>query len=245
MPDPHDEVETRVLNAALELLLRYGFAKTGMENIASAAHIAKSTLYTRWKNKEALYTDLLWRESKKTLENWFARIEADPQGGALKAIYGHALAEVRENPLWRMIYRQDRTLLGNYLERLGMADFMQRRFQMNMGLLVQLQAAGLVRQDVDPRMMAYASAILQVGFLRIDEFIPAEAAPPGDETLVVLIEMIEQWLSPPNEVDQEAGKRIIRDFMAQARQQMALMETQMQAAKASRKLVKAAKDEES
>lgn len=63
---PRDpETDTRIIEAAADLMLRRGFDKMTVDDVASAAGVGKATVYRRWPSKddlavaamEALYTD--------------------------------------------------------------------------------------------------------------------------------------------------------------------------------------------
>lgn len=55
----------RILDAAAALILRWGYNKTTVDDIAREAGVAKGTIYLHWKMKEDLFGALIQRE------NWF------------------------------------------------------------------------------------------------------------------------------------------------------------------------------
>jgi AcrR family transcriptional regulator len=55
------EAERRLLDAALQRFLAYGFEATSCEDIARAAGASKATLYARYANKEALFEAVVQR----------------------------------------------------------------------------------------------------------------------------------------------------------------------------------------
>ena len=54
-----------MLDAAAALIAHYGYDKTTVDDIAREAGVAKSTLYSRWKTKDALFNALIWRETRR------------------------------------------------------------------------------------------------------------------------------------------------------------------------------------
>jgi AcrR family transcriptional regulator len=50
------EVEERILDAAREVFLKHGFGGASIDEIASVARSAKTTIYARFPNKRALFT---------------------------------------------------------------------------------------------------------------------------------------------------------------------------------------------
>ncbi|MBM9579605.1 TetR/AcrR family transcriptional regulator [Leptospira sp. 201903070] len=60
-----DEVKLRIMEKALELFLRYGYAKTRMEEIARTLKISRKTLYKHFENKNHLLFEILSAKHKK------------------------------------------------------------------------------------------------------------------------------------------------------------------------------------
>ncbi|WP_163569887.1 helix-turn-helix domain-containing protein [Fodinicola feengrottensis] len=64
MPENRGVRAERVLDAAAELIVRWGYDKTTIEDIARARRgRAKGTIYLHWKTREDLFIALLRRES--------------------------------------------------------------------------------------------------------------------------------------------------------------------------------------
>lgn len=64
----------KILAAARRLFLDFGPAPISMEQIAAEADVAKATLYANFKDKTALLTEIVKRESEKLVANDFARV---------------------------------------------------------------------------------------------------------------------------------------------------------------------------
>ena len=73
-----DERAQRVLDAAADLLVRWGFQRVTIDDVAHHAGIGKGTVYLHFPSKEALFLTVLLR-THHTLVNALAdRMEADP-----------------------------------------------------------------------------------------------------------------------------------------------------------------------
>jgi AcrR family transcriptional regulator len=66
----------RIIEAARELIGKFGFKKTTMEDIAKASKIAKATIYHYFKSKEEIFKEIINKEGetlrfmlKKAIEN--------------------------------------------------------------------------------------------------------------------------------------------------------------------------------
>src|SRR5215831_5822159 len=82
-----DQRASRILDVAARLIVRYGYDKTTLDDIAAAANISKSTMYLYWKSKDELFQALITRETLQLFDEWLQRVQADPAGGTLFNIY--------------------------------------------------------------------------------------------------------------------------------------------------------------
>ncbi len=73
------EVEERILDAATVVFLENGFAGASLERIAERASASKATLYSRYANKEALFSDVV----KRNVERSLRMIQDTPQSDSL------------------------------------------------------------------------------------------------------------------------------------------------------------------
>ncbi|TGK06452.1 TetR/AcrR family transcriptional regulator [Leptospira fletcheri] len=72
-----DEVKLRIFDKAFELFLRYGFAKTRMEEIARTLRISRKTLYKYFANKHDLLMELMTHKHLR-IHGKIEKIHADP-----------------------------------------------------------------------------------------------------------------------------------------------------------------------
>jgi AcrR family transcriptional regulator len=63
------EVEERILDAATAVFLEHGFAGASLERIADRASASKATLYSRYANKEALFSAVVKRSAERSLRS--------------------------------------------------------------------------------------------------------------------------------------------------------------------------------
>ena len=206
-----------MLDAASTLFVRYGYDKTTMNDIASAAGVAKSTIYLRWKKKEDLFEALVWRESRRYMKAWMARVEADPKGGTYGAWMRHALALFYSNDFLKVLYKRDRRLLGSMLQAKGTQSLYLQRQVMFQQFFQAMQEANAVRKDIDAPTLTYLLNSLQYGLIQMSDIIPDDHTPPMDDVLSLMVDMIEATVTPDGGGDSEAGKAVIRQFMTQIR----------------------------
>lgn len=214
MPRPdRDQRAQRILDAAARLFAHYGYDKTTVDEIAREARVSKGAIYLHWPGKEALAEALLYREVRRVIEDFLQRLEADPQGGTLGSIYRHGLLATFANPFVRAVLTSDSRVLGNYLDRLG-PTFYRMRFEAARALVERMQAAGLIRRDLSPEIVTYLLTMLSLGLSTAGSLLPAEVRPPPGEVAEALADVVQRALAPEGGGDREAGKRLVRAYVA-------------------------------
>jgi Transcriptional regulator len=191
-----DERTIRILNAAAGLMTRYGYDKTTMDDIAREAGVSKGALYLEWAGKEQLFDALLEYEMKCLLLDLKARVEADPNGGSIAALYAHTLLALQGNALISALYTRDGRVLGDFVHRQDPERY-TRRLLMSRDSVAQMQAAGLLRADLRPDVIAYVFSLLALGFMSIGGVIPAGQAPALAETAQAVSAMVQGGLALP------------------------------------------------
>src|SRR5260370_11479421 len=97
----------RILDAAAELILRWGYKKTTIDDIAKQSRVAKGTIYLHWKTREDLFMALLIREDFKYVEDLKQRIACDPEGSTLRGFVKHSTLALLQNTLMKALYLND------------------------------------------------------------------------------------------------------------------------------------------
>src|SRR6059058_145330 len=95
--------EERILDAATTLLVRWGYRKTTIDDVAREAGVGKGTIYLHWKDKNELFHAAIRREQECYAQEVKRRIAADPEGGLLHRITTHGMLAALSNPLMAAI----------------------------------------------------------------------------------------------------------------------------------------------
>jgi AcrR family transcriptional regulator len=213
----NDDIEARVLNAASELFVHFGYDKTTVNDIAAKAGVSKSTIYLRWKKKEDVFRALLVRESRLVMQDWIDRVEADPNGGTYGGWMRHALVSSFSNPFLTAMYKQDRRILGSMIDRSGQAQMFLQRQALFLRFFKAMQDANVVRKDINAHALTYLMNSMQFGLLYFADVVPPEHTPELSEVWEVMVEMVERLVTPEGGGNSEAGKMIVRQFMEEVR----------------------------
>ncbi|HZQ98200.1 MAG TPA: TetR/AcrR family transcriptional regulator [Chloroflexota bacterium] len=205
----------RLLDATARLVARYGYDKTSVEEIAREAGVSKGAVYLHWPSKEALFDATLVRETLAFLDDFVARVEADPAGGTLAAIYRHGLEALAASPLLLALYTRDARTLGDYARRQDPAHY-RRRMALGQAFVRRMQAAGLVRPELDPALTTYLMAIISFGVLSMSQLGAAVPLPPLASLGAALGDLVQRGFG--DGVGSSAdGKQAIRDLIEETK----------------------------
>lgn len=216
MPDAdvsNAERAERILDAAMKLIVHYGYDKTTVSDIAQEAHISKGAIYLHWKSKEALFEALILRESEHLLVDLLARMENDPQAGSIFSLFQHAILAAMANPLVYAMLTRDQRIIGDPNRSWNRGALVTEGNLFRREFVRQLQEANVIRADLDADVVAYILSLTRYGFLMIGNLIPADQAPPMEVVGRVLGDLLDRALSPDGGGDREAGKRTLEHLL--------------------------------
>ena len=215
-----DERQQQILDAAAAVIIRQGYAKTTIRDIAEEAGTSRGTVYLYFKGKEDLFEALLYREYMQYAQTWLEQIQADPRGGTIGGAFRAVFHAVNSRPLITALLQRDRRVIGNYLRQPDNL-FAGMLSGVNTAAFIRaLQAAGAIRQDIDAAVILHIVEMLSYGQLTIGEFKPLDQFPPYDVVMEALAGMMDRALQPEDGGNSEAGKAIFRQITTAARAQM-------------------------
>src|SRR6266571_3054148 len=232
------ERERAILDVTVELLLRHGYNKVTMSDVADAVGLNRRLVYLLFPSKDALIKALLLRELNIYAEVWNRYLESDPLGGTVASVYLRLLAALKQFPLMAAMYTRDEQTFGKYLSRPG--NFFAS-WPPDPGptreYLQAMQEIGAVRQDINTRAVAFILDALTPSILAALSSHSRAALsdsnrgdqPSFDELVETVAELCERLLTPEEGANLEAGKALMRrmveevqaQFMKQTRRKVA------------------------
>lgn len=214
-----EEREARILDATAELLQKWGYRKTTIEDIARAAGVSKATVYLSWKTREALFMALVEREQRAAYDEIIQRMKEDPEGMTLPGLVKYSILVTFKKPLLRALVFQDSRFLGELMLREYNESAYQAQMQSYMTIVDFLRKLGVVRDDIDVREQAIMLVSVAWGFLLTDPLLPQEFKFTSDEEMVERISLTLRRLLepdiPPSAEQIREGKRAFKAYMEQ------------------------------
>jgi AcrR family transcriptional regulator len=198
MSHPNRERADRILDAAGELLLRMGYRKVAIDDVARAVGIGKGTVYLHWRTKELLFQALMMRESADLTDELLAMIRADPAMILPHRMIPGSFLITHRRPLVMAMLRGNAEMFGS------LGDLALKKQQDELGAHFEnvMVRHGLIRADVPH--LTYALQAATLGFYVGDPLSGEFEGIPLQEKADVLAHLIRTAFVPPGEPDPAA-----------------------------------------
>src|SRR5580700_1128177 len=206
----------RILDVTAGLLLRHGYKRVTIDDVATGAGIGKGTIYLHWKTREALFWAVLQRDAARLLEQILARLAEDP-GLALPSRLMRAIfVEVARRPLVRALLLSDAEVLGALATDTAVAAA-QRELGGNQNYLELLRQQHLLRPD----LTVAAAGVILSGVMRgffAGQDAGQDAGAPLTEQADLLADVLHRSLEiegePPPDAVAALARRVSELFTA-------------------------------
>lgn len=196
----------RILDAAAELIQRWGYNKTTIDDIAKQAGVAKGTIYLHWKTREDLFRALILHEELKLVDEMKQRMAEDPQGRTFYGMVKYTMLVTMKNPLWKALFLRDTNMLGELARREIRTPVAEERTASFLSLLRLMREQGLIRTDQSFEAQMHLISAILVGFLVVEPFVPDELRLSDEEAVEIMTDALIRALEPrtPTTSSQEA-----------------------------------------
>ena len=206
--EAYDVRAERILDAAATLIVRLGYAKTTIDDIAHRAGVAKGTIYLHWKGRDALFVALLRRERVLLMRDATARLAAEGDDPGPRALVHALAASLTARPLLRAVLIRDLDVIGKLAHDRHLNEALAALPPgvpaapgegALRGYLDELRALGAVRADLDGDALMTIVTATFTGFF-FTPWLRAELARPEDESVALLADTIDRALAPAGPV---------------------------------------------
>jgi len=205
----------RILAAARELLLAWGYKRVTVDEIARRARIGKGTVYLHWKTKQLLFAELLRRELHEELGAFAAEIADDPAAALPGRVVREIFLQQTRNPVTRAIHAGDSEILGALaVTSAGRPVIRELGFHTLLARLVEVwRAHGLMAVTVPAADQIYTIDAVLTGFITGGLAVPGEGFRP-DRRADLLGRTVKAALETPATPDETALRAVARDVLA-------------------------------
>jgi AcrR family transcriptional regulator len=163
----------RILDVAADLLLRHGYRRVSIDDVAAGAGIGKGTVYLHWKTREQLFSAVFTREVLRAIAELQQALRTDPQSCLLHNFARAYFLAIVSRPLLRGFLLDDPDLMGRLASSADTARD-DRHAVMAREYLGLLAGHRLLRDDMGTDEIGYAYQATFEGFLRAESAAPAD-----------------------------------------------------------------------
>jgi AcrR family transcriptional regulator len=186
----------RILDAAGALILRWGYNKTTIDDIARQAGVAKGTIYLHWKTREDLFGALMKRERVALAEDFKQRIAGDPVGATLHGMLKHSALALMQRPLLKAALLRDMEIVGKLVHSEQSTAALVERMAGFKTYLEFLREHDLVRTDLSLRAQVYMVGAIFLGFFLLAPLMPEDWTVSDAELADLMAETVHRALEP-------------------------------------------------
>jgi AcrR family transcriptional regulator len=225
---PRTERAQQILDAAADLLLRWGYKRITIEDVAKQAGVGTGTVYLHWKTKEALFESVLLRELLTIWRTLIQRMRDDPREALLHRFLRAQFLIIWERPLARALFTQNGDLLGKLAhspiarqaQPVGSAHEM-------IGILRNLN---IMRADSSLAAQSYAFSAAVTGFAFVDQFLSGADVASREAQADAVELLVRRTFAPDEPPTDEALRTLVAPTLIQFLEQACVYyEQQLQA----------------
>lgn len=198
----------RILDAAADLALRWGYRRVTVEEVAKHAGVGKGTVYLHFESRAWLFMCVLMRESLALLDELAEQIRRDPAAVLPAEQARLTYLAVLRRPLLRAMFFRDTELLGELAHEKAVQPMRGLKADLGSEMFELLREHGLMRTDQDVATQLYVVNAVQTGFYLYRPMSDANPAadPDADPEAAAsaLAHTIRAAVAPPDDPDPAA-----------------------------------------
>jgi AcrR family transcriptional regulator len=203
MADAGQRRAQRILDAAADLVLRWGYKRVTVEEVAKRAGVGKGTVYLHFESRAWLFMCVLMRESLGLMDELAEAVRRDPASVLLAEQARLTYLAVLRRPLLRAMFFRDAELLGELADEGAVEPLRVLKANLANEMFQLFREHGLMRTDLDVDTQRYVVGAVQTGF-----YLYRPLSMPGDDdreaAAAALAHTIRAAVAPPGDPDPAA-----------------------------------------
>ncbi len=202
-----------MLDSAADLLVRWGYRRVTIEDVARHAGIGKGTVYLHFRTKDALFLTVLLRAYHQLISALADRMLADPAEALPSRMLRSSYLELVEDPLARALYLGDSEVLGRLTREAAgtLGELAAVRDEVATRQLTLLRAAGCLRTDIGVVEQMHVLSAVGAGFF-VAEALPGGPATPAERADLMAYAVAAALETPSPHVTPELAAEIAEAY---------------------------------
>ncbi len=213
----------RILDAARRLTLEKGWPDTTVADIAAGAGIGKGAVYREFPDKSAVMAGVLNRGMRELTANVRRRTLEAEDVVDLVAMYRFGVDALLADPLMRVLYLGDQSVLGDQVRDMPTDRYLQR-VEWLKEYADQLHEAGVIDPELSTETVVRLLSVFTVGLVHAPGVLGATTPEQLSETVELFADMLRRRLGTGCHVDPEVARTAQLNLLAHLDQQLAKAE---------------------
>ncbi|GHO83931.1 TetR/AcrR family transcriptional regulator [Dictyobacter formicarum] len=186
----------RILDVAADLLLRWGYKRVTIDDIARHAGVGKGTIYLHWKTRDSLFETVILREMIAIYRAILRRMYADTTEILPHRLLRSSLLITEGNPIIKALLTRDIEAVGKLIQSNANSEIRNREELALRKYFSLLYRHGLTAVDINQPEHLYALEMLTTSFTMIDPYIVSGQQLSLEQKAEVLTRIIRQTFEP-------------------------------------------------
>lgn len=217
-PSSRHERADRILDTAKDLLLRWGYRRITVDELAKRAGVGKGTVYLHWRTREQVFHAVGTREAAAMTDAVADAIEREPGEVLLHRYARRLFVEAMERPVLRAIFTRDTETLGAVLDNPARRPLEEAKLTASREYLAVLAAEGLLRDGLSPEDLDYVLPTVLFGFFGAEPLLPPTLELTLEQKADHLADVVRRSFEPPSAPGKRRVERAARKGTAILRQ---------------------------
>lgn len=197
----------RILDTARDLLLRWGYRRVTLDELARRAGVGKGTVYLHWRSREELFHAVSAREAAGMTDAVVDALRNDPAEVALHRYLRRLFVEAMRRPVLRALYTRDADTLDTFLASANHRRLEETKLGVNRDYLSVLAAEGMLRAELRPTDLDYTLPNIVFGFFAAEPFLPPSIRLSLEQKADQLADTVRRAFEPADAPDKQRLKR--------------------------------------
>jgi AcrR family transcriptional regulator len=195
----------RILDTAKDLLLRWGYRRIRIDEVAKRSGVGKGTVYLHWRTREQMLSAVGSRETAEMMDVVISAMRTDAAEVMPHRLMRRIFIEAMSRPVLRAIYTQDVETMDVLVTDRSQKAIGSANFAGWSEYLEILHEHALLRPELAPADVHYPLTATVFGFFAAEPLLPEELELSLEDKADQLAGTLQRAFEPPRP---PAGKHV-------------------------------------
>lgn len=173
-----------ILEKAEPILLKYGYSKSTIDDIASAAKLGKGTIYLHWKSKDDLFQSLFYKIFAEIVYQVLMEVQKDKNIIHFDIFVTKIYRACYDRELIAALFTEDTKLLGRFLDKKRSSESQEMKLKSLMNSLRMYRQYHLIKEDIPIEAQAHTIYLLLIGIFTYDNYLTEDLSRNNKEMIL-------------------------------------------------------------